>query len=325
MTTKPFPDPADSSAAAVAGTKDAAAPLKRTSLLGSLNNQLPRVIGGAILLIYLIGLTEQLVNYKWGDSMAAFTLERWGDPAANYTLASQLLERMVVLLLGYALIFFPGLEIPGRKSGRVALKLASLSCLMAGLTQLALGGLCVNASLQLYRISLANLNIETRSQEATVRRVQNEAPTIGEGQLHLIYLDMVPNAKASGKTPAIEVMRSAVVEIAGHRIKDIQAASDSTHTQLVRQVVVAVAKYSAVALLGAVMFFLIWDQTPKMRAVEIFAPSADPNLVLATRMARRFRRLQLWGEKLFTPPDLENYRWYRHLRRWWQRRFKKKK
>jgi hypothetical protein len=38
--------------------------------------------------------------------MAAFTLERWGDPAANYTLASQLLERMVVLLLGYALIFF---------------------------------------------------------------------------------------------------------------------------------------------------------------------------------------------------------------------------
>ncbi len=313
MITKPFPDPADGSSLAAGDSKGTLGmPPKRTSLLGSLGNQLPRAIGAGLLGLYLIGLVPQLLDYKWAD------------PTANYTLASQLLERTAFLLLGYALLFWPGLEDPRRKTSRVALKLASHSTLAACLLHLALGVLCVYATEQLYRRDLNNLNLQNHNQVVVMQRAQKEAPTLGEAQLHLIYIDLVQGAKLAGKTPPLDVMRAAVAELAGSRVKEINTAADLARSQLVRGMVLAASKYAAIALLGFVLFFIIWDQTPRLRTVRIFAPSTDPNLVLASRLARQFQRMQLWGEKLFTPPDMEKYRWYRHLRRWFQRRFKKK-
>jgi hypothetical protein len=316
MTTKPFPDPADGSRAVVTGVKETAvAPSKRASLLGSLGNQLPRVIGAGLLGLYLIALVEQLLAWYYNQNDL---------PVAGMALSVQLLEHSPFLLLGYALLFWPALEDPRGRSGRVALKLASHSALAACALQVGMGALNVWSGEQLFRRERLVLNIEAHNQVVLMERTKREAPTLGEGQLHLIYLDLAPGAKAAGKTPAIEVMRGAVAELAGSRIKEINADYDHRHEELVRQMLTTGGKYGAFALLGPVLFFLIWDQTPKMRLVQILAPSADPNLVLASRIARRFRRLQLWGEKLFTPPDLEKYRWYRHLRRSFQRRFKKK-
>jgi len=313
MTTKPFPESADASAAAAAAAKGAGAAPRRSSLLGTLSSQLPRVIGCGLMLIYLIGLLEQLLLLKWDDL-----------PLAEMSFAEQMLERFPFLLLAYALFFWPGLEDPRRKSGRAALKLASYSTLAAGLLHLGLAGLCVFSGQQLYRRGLANLNLQTRNQVAVMERVAAEAPTLGEAQLRILYLDHVLSAKATGKTPPVDVMRGAMAGIASHQITEIKSSAERGRAELAWQVEINVVKYASISLLGFVLFFLIWDQTPKMRAVRIMAPAGDPNLVLASRLARIFRRMQQRGELLFTPPDLEKYRWYRHLRRWFQRKFKKK-
>jgi len=315
MTPKPFPAPADgvTLAAEVTGGVSAS-PKKHGSLLGSMGNQLPRAIGGGLLLLYLIGLTEQLLGFNTADL-----------PTADMAFGLQLLERIPFLLLGYALMFWPGLDEPRRKISRMALKLASISALFACLLHLALGGLCLYATEQLYRRGQTNLQIQSHNQIAVMQRTVKEAPTLSEAQLRLIYLDLSPGAKLSGKVPAPDAMREAVASLASRRITEIQSAADVTHSELFRQLLASAIKCSGISLLGTGLFFLIWDQTPRMRVVQIFAPSKDPNLETATRMAQMFRRFIEWGERVFSPPDLENYRWYRRVRRWWQQRFKKKK
>jgi len=154
--------------------------------------------------------------------------------------------------------------------------------LAASLLHLGLGALCVFASLQLYRSDAINLARQNYLKVWQMQRVQENAPTLSEAQLRLIYFDLVPGAKETGRTPAIDVMRSALMEIAGHQSREIPLNSDLARAQLVRQFVIAGSKYAAIALLGTVWFFLIWDQTPRLRTVKIFAPSSDPNLVLAS-------------------------------------------
>ena len=314
MTTDPFPGPSIGSNPPLPNGQPAQPTAKSRRLPEGQYGQLPRLIGGGVLLLYTLAVVQLLLNYQRGN------------PTSEYAIETGILEQIPILLLAYGLLTWPGLAEPRRHLGRVLLKLVSLSALAVSLLHLGLGLLCVLASVDVYQQATITADRQTAEQLFVGDRIIQSAPTMETDRLRALYAELFPEARRSGKIPtAADDLRTAINRQASAQKHEIQANLEpSAGLQLRHQQIFGTIKYPAMALLGAILFLLIWDFTFSLRTVGIFPPAKDPNLAGLSRIGRAFQRFTNLGEKVFTPPNLEEYRWYRHFRRWLRRRFSKK-
>jgi hypothetical protein len=295
------------------GTQSVSPVSKSWRPLEGLSSQLPRLIGAGLVLLYTLDVGQFLLGYDRGNVSSEFAIE------------SGILEKIPVLLLGFAFLVWPGLPEPRRHLGRVGLKLASLSALAIGLLHMGLGLLCVLSSVRVFQQAGLSVDRQAYEQEIILNRLIGEVPKLDANRLGGIYLQLFPESRASGNIPApVEKLRAVLHQKAVDDIAAVEKDVSRQRKELRLKQIVATVKYPVIALLAGILYFLIWDLTPSLRLVGILPPAKDPNLAGLSRVARVFRRFISWGETVFEPPDFNNYRWYRHFRRWLRKRFSKK-
>lgn len=272
-----------------------------------LGGNLPRTVGGGFLGFYLLDVAQIALGYEFFN------------PSSDFTLASQIVDRSAMPLIGFVLLFWPGLPLPGR-AGRVWLKIVSWSALGLAALHLLLAGLTVTAGLRLYQRAATSLVVQRTNQAALFERVVAEAPTLTEDQLRMIFFELAPESKLAGKAPTGAALGADVLTRARRRIEEVHANADQTLRRLRLEQVRATGRVMLTGLLATVLFFLAWDFTPAYRARIFKQKGSEPALTLESGIARWFARTQRWGEATFALPDLEKYRWFRRLRRKFRRK-----
>lgn len=266
-----------------------------------LRGSLPRILGYGLLALFAIDVVQGLVSYR------AFAAE------ANATLVAFLVERVGVPLVAYALIFATNTGTAERRE-RTWLKLLSSGALVGMLAYLALGALAVVSGYRLYNRGAFNVATQSIQRVKGLEEALKHVPTATNEQLLGVYRSLVVMTPDMPVPSREELLKFAQEKIPGV-IQKTRDDADAAKSALARQQLIFGAKYATASLLSAVLFLVIWENTRGARRHRIFAPKGAPSLAIEDKLADGFQTMQTRiGDALFLP-DLEKYRWYRRLRR----------
>lgn len=280
---------------------DAASAAAKDPGIALLRGSLPRILGYGLLGLFAIDAAQSLVNY------------RPFNPEADAGLVVMLVERSAVPLVAYALIFATNTAAAERRE-RTVLKLISIGALIGLFAYAALGALAIASG---YRITnRGSLNISRQAYERTqgLETALKNVPTATSAQLLAVYRSIVvmtPDMPVPGHE---ELVKFAQEKIPG-LIQKTREDADATKASLAKQQTIFGVKYAAAGWLSALLFLVIWENTRGVRRHRIFAQKNAPSMMLEDKLAGGFQTMQTRiGDALFLP-NLEKYRWYRKLRR----------
>lgn len=266
-----------------------------------LQGSLPRIVGYGLLGLFAIDVAQALVNYR------PFQAE------SNAALAVLLIERAGVPLVAFALIFATNTTTAGRRE-RMLLKVLSLSSLLALLAFLGLGASSVVSASRIHTNGSSNITRQAVERITGLETALKNVPTATTPQLLSVYRSLVVMTPDMPVPSHAELVAFAQERIPG-MIQKTREEADATKASLAKQQAIFATKYALAALLTAALFLVIWENTRSVRRHRIFAPKGGPSMKIEDKLADGFQNMQNRIGDAFFLPNLEKYRWYRKLRR----------
>ncbi len=301
------------------------APVRTPRFGGLLQVSLVRSIGYGLFVLFALDLLQQLLGYGLAESH---------DPQADAVLAAQIIEQSGVLLIAYALVFFPAGTPPSRAS-RAAMKLLSWGALLAVPVFLGLALMSATSGVHLY--NRASMQFENQlsqrlavlnQHEASYRKIESQLATMTDQQARILLADLVPAARtglaALDPMTVKDQLRTGLEQllkaVPGQRA-DAASASELARTKGIRLQVIYSGKYLLGGVFVAILLLLIWENTQAARLARIFEQRSEPNLSFETAVVRRVGKTVVGMERLgnFLLPDMGSFRWYRRLKRYFRR------
>lgn len=292
---------------------------------GLLQVSLVRSIGYGLLGLFALDLAQQLLGYILAEAH---------DPQADAMLAGQVIEQAGILLVAYALIFFPAGTPPSRAS-RAAMKCLSWAALLALPIFLGLAFMSATSGVRLYNRASMQLDYQLgqrltalNQREASYKKIESQLPVMNDQQVRILLADQVPASRANLSTlageAAKEQLRAGVAQLLkalpGLRT-DATAIATTARTQGRRQQIIYSGKYLFGGIFIALLMLLIFENTHAVRQVRIFEQSNGPSLKFETAVVRGVGRTVERMESLgnFLLPDMDSFRWYRRMKRYFRR------
>lgn len=267
---------------------------------------MPRVVGYGLLLMFLFDLVEIMAAYHPMN------------PQSDAAMVAQVLERIAVPLIAYVLIFLVEPASPGRLE-RFVRKVLSFSSLLGMVACLALALVSVTTGLRLNRLAGAGYQKQLNDRTAFLQRVKTALPTLTEAQMAVVYNEMIRKQQGvGGASGSLPEMRRAVDEaIPGFMDTEASVINDARRQTRI-QLMLSAAKYALGGLVSAVLFLFLWEASYPARAVRVFRHRHGPSMEVEDRMASWFERLMMRASEFSPLPNLEDYRWFRRIRRAWR-------
>jgi hypothetical protein len=281
----------------------------RKSIQAFASRSLPRIVGYGLLALLALDLLQLAVAY------------RPFQPEADANLVVQILERIAVPLLAYALIFSGETLNPSRYE-RIVQKLLSIGSLVWMLLCLGLAALAVSSGFRLYNRAALVYQQQTAEQSAALVRLRDQAPTLAGPQLQVTFNELVRRAQGLptiDNLPPEEMRRQIVAAIPGAIDTTARIGNEARRRARLQQILIT-GKYFLGGIISAVLFLMIWEATVAVRSWRMFHHRHAPSLAAEDRMVSGLRRLMARVSDFSPFPPLNDYRWYRHLRRAWQHR-----
>ena len=296
----PTPPP-ESSSPAQALSAAPIPPVAKRGRLTILQGSVPRFVGYGLLGLFAIDVVGLLLDYK--------PLV----PQADAGLVTQLVERAAIPLLAYALIFATNIS-SAERAERTWLKLVSAGSMVLMAVYLALSVMAVTANYRLYLFAGYNISKQASDRVAAIEKGRVQVATATDLQLLAAYRQIDPSVKLDAP-PKAELMRAAIDKQLPPAIDATNLAAANARTSVVRQLIIAGTKYFLGAMITAVLFLVIWENTRYARSHHIFAPKSAPSMAFEDKLAGAMHTTATRMEEAFFLPSLEKYRWYRKLRR----------
>ncbi|MEY2881010.1 MAG: hypothetical protein RLZZ15_3390 [Verrucomicrobiota bacterium] len=279
----------------------AAAPKVKTEGISLLQGSLPRLLGYGLLGLFALDVLQLLANYKWFN------------PEADSTLASQMIERVGVPIVAYALIFGVN-NVAAHRFERTVLKLLSIGALVGAVLYAGLTALVVSSAIRLHTRAAATISFQENTRVTGLEEGGKKLDSMPPGQLAAVQRQLLPDLKIAGnETPA--QLAATIRRELPKTIKSVHDAADASRAALRKQIYVGGAKYFFGGVLSAVICLVAWENTRSARRHHIFRPKAAPSMQIEDRAADAIRRVQRSAEDALAMHVLERFRWYRKLRR----------
>ena len=276
------------------------------------SSALPRIVGYGLLALLALDFAQLAVAY------------RPFQPEADANLVVQILERIAVPLLAYALIFSGETVNPSRWE-RIVQKLLSIGCLAWMLLGLGLAALAVSSGFRIYNRAALVFQQQAAEQSAALVRLRDQAPTLAGQQLQVTFNELVRRAQGLptiDNLPPEEMRRQIVAAVPGAIDTTVRIGNEARRRARLQQVLIT-GKYFLGGIISAVLFLLIWEATSAQRGWRLFHHRHAPSLAAEDRMVSGLQRLMTRVAEFSPFPRLTDYRWYRHLRRARQHRRQK--
>jgi hypothetical protein len=276
------------------------------------SSALPRIVGYGLLGLFALDLVQLAVAY------------RPFQPDADANLVMQILERIAVPLLAYALIFSWETVNPSRYE-RIVQKLLSIGSLAWMLLCLGLAVLAVGSGFRLYNRAALVYQQQTADQSAALVRLRDQAPTLAGPQLQVTFNELVRRAQGLptiDNLPPEEMRRQIVAAIPGAIDTTARIGNEARRRARLQQILIT-GKYLLGGIISAVLFLMIWEATFAVRSWRLFHHRHAPSLAAEDRMVSGLQRLMARIAEFSPFPRFNDYRWYRHWRRARQHRREK--
>lgn len=268
-----------------------------------------RFVGYVSILMFLGDLAQILAGYFSRPLL---------DAQSDAGLASQVLERIWVPLVGFALVF--GWEVHNlSRFERIWRKLLSYGTLIGLLGCLGCGVLSVSSSMRIRTRSVAIVDFTTTQRTSAIATLRDQVGNLSGNGLTLAYNSVV-RPPAGAPVPDAAAMRAQITAAIPGAIAAEQTRANQTKSQGRRAQILVVGKYVFYALLGAAAFFALWEASTPARFFKILKQRDAPGLALEGAVIGGFGAIGRKMEGIRILPDMESYSWYRRLRRKLRRR-----
>jgi len=262
-----------------------------------------RVVGYGLVGVFLCDLPQVIYDY----------LQRPLDPAADASLVTQIVGRISIPMIGFGLIFgWPVSDAP--RWERALRKVLSYFMLLSALGCVALAGVAVSAGIRQYRRAAAEVEFRANQRTATLNRLVGELNVLNGESLRVTYSSVIRPAAGTPPPPAAE-MRKQIAAAIPAAIDGINHTTQATRVGGLHQEIVSTCRFIGEGIIGAVIFFVLWEASAPARSYRIFRQRGGPNLAVEGAvmdgLASVGRKLE--GIRIF--PDPEGWAWYRRLRR----------
>ncbi len=286
---------------------DEDSPRRKNVLRDFASTSLSRFIGYGLLILFLMDVVEVLIGYR------PFV------PQSDATLVSQLIERIAVPLMAYALIFAAEPNNPGRFE-RGARKFISFGSLLMMAICLLLTGLALYAGQRLSRQSGAYFQQQIVERNAVLTRLKTEMPKFNDAQVTLAYRELILRPQGLAVSTAISTaeMREKTLASIPLELEKTVSSVNSARKEARNQLLITTTKYSLGGIIAAAMFLFAWEASYPARAARVFRYRTGPSLGMEDKMASWFDRVMAWASEFSPLPNFEDFRWFRRLRRAWR-------
>lgn len=288
--TPPRPMPsAGPSASNPSAASPAAVPTRRPHPCGAL----PTLVGYGLMILFGLDMAQVFAAY------------RPFRPEEDQALILQVIERIAVPLVAYVLIFWSEPGAANRFELRVR-KVVSMASLGLTLLCAGLAVMAVHSGIRLTTQAVSAIERDERERAAGLTRLGNELPDMAPEQVQATYLELVRRgAGQPQKDLKVEEMRQKIATAVPQAREASAAAARQAMAQARRLQILVSAKYCIGGIIAAVLFLFVWETTASARRFAFFSRRGDSTLTAQERVERFMDFL----------PNLEDYRWYRRLRR----------
>lgn len=268
-----------------------------------------RYVGYVSIFLFLGDLVQILAGYFARPLL---------DPQADAGLASQVLERVWVPLVGFALAY--GFEVHNlSRLERIWRKVLSYGTLVGLIGCLVCAVLSVSSSMRIYTRSVAIVDYTTTQRTTAITTLRQQIRNLSGTGLVASYNSIVRPA-AGTPTPAADQMRSQIVAAIPGAIAAENTRANQSKAQGRRAQILVVGKYVFYAVISMAAFFGLWEASSSARFFKILKQRDAPGLAIEGAVIGGIGAIGRKFEGIRVLPDMESYSWFRRLRRKLRRR-----
>lgn len=274
-------------------------PAARSTFRDYMAKALPRFLAYGLIVWFLMDLTEILFTY-------------WSTDANNEAaLVAQVIDRIAIPLLGYTLMFtFHPMD--PHTLEKMFRKVISYFSLVMALGCLGFIGLLPLANLKVYRIAMLTSMESLRNKTQYYEGLGKNLPKLSDSQVTTIYDDMHRRLEQAPKVVTLGEQRVYILTNLNQTLEREKVATANNQLHLRKAIMVSSAKYMGESFIACLLFMIVWQASAMARNTSVFrryrSYTDDRKITFVTLW---------WGTFLdfVKPPKLEDYRWYRRLRR----------
>jgi hypothetical protein len=272
-----------------------------------------RLVGYGLLGMFLLDLPAVGILY----------LQSPLDPGVAGTVVAQILERMAVPLIAFALIF--GWEVHDLpRWERILRKIMSHLMLVSSLACLAIGGLVISSGIRQYNRAATTADFRTNQRVSALNTLGKNLSSLTGAPLRAAYASVV-RPDAARPMPSDAQMRTEIATALPGTIDGLYNNTRAGKNTGRRDGIISTGKYGLDALIAAVLFFVLWEASYSARGYRIFRQKNAPKLGVEGAVIDGLGNLGRKMEGIRILPDPEGWSWYRRLRRKWRHRKEKRR
>lgn len=257
---------------------------------------LPGLVGYGLLILFALDMAQVLAAY------------RPFRPEEDQALILQVIERVAVPLVAYVLIFWSEPGAANRFELRVR-KIVSMASALLAVGCAALAVMAVHSGIRLSGQASAAIERQETERAAGLERLADELPRMNSEHVARAYRELVRlGAGEPQQNLTTAQMRQRLMEAVPQALMASRAAAQQAVAQARRLQFLVSAKYCIGGIISAVLFLFVWETTASARRFAIFSRRGDSTLTAQERVER-------WMDRVRFLPNLEDYAWYRRLRR----------
>lgn len=215
-----------------------------------------RWVGYGLLVFFLI------------DTLQALIPPKFGDPVWDIQTIGSLVERVVVPLLGLAMVFF-GEYFDRSKLEPILLKVLSWLCLLMAIVFFLMAPLSIVSATRINNRASATATQQLQAGIAQLEQIEKEINQATPEQLQKTSERLKdPKVQEALKAQGIEAdvqnpqqLKSVFLSQVGKRKAALQAQFDGARSGQLASLVKNAVKWALGALIASVLFFLLWRST----------------------------------------------------------------